>query len=178
MKGGKEHHVTLDRLPVLRFAASEEFYYYCHSTEETTWEKPANYKMAADDELMNAVIKIQCMFRAKKGREHMAEVIDAQLGGTWEVFTDEASGDLYYYNHITGETTWDMPQGYNTESSEKARANITAETLAKGGMSKEKREKILESVQNHSHSPPPALKNTISILSKASNDSKAKVYAY
>jgi hypothetical protein len=132
--------------------------------------------MAADDELMNAVVKIQCVYRAKKGREVIAEKIDAKLGGTWEAYTDEGSGEVYYYNHVTEETTWDMPEDYDAQKCEEARANITAETLGTGGMSKEKRERILDSVQNDTDPPPPAaMKSTMAILSKASNNKKAKV---
>ena len=45
--------------------ASDAFYYYGSYSHEVTWEKPAEYVMAADDELMSAVIKIQCAWRRR-----------------------------------------------------------------------------------------------------------------
>ena len=30
----------------------------------------------------------------------------------WQAVLDEASGATYYYNSETGETTWDMPEGF------------------------------------------------------------------
>ncbi len=44
----------------------EAFYYYNSATQEVVWDKPANYVMAADDELMMACIKIQSAYRARK----------------------------------------------------------------------------------------------------------------
>ena len=34
----------------------------------------------------------------------------------WEAVTDEASGEAYYYNAQTGETTWERPAGATPES--------------------------------------------------------------
>ena len=38
-------------------------YYYNSATQEVVWDKPANYVMAADDELMMACIKIWNNFK-------------------------------------------------------------------------------------------------------------------
>jgi TPR repeat protein len=32
---------------------------------------------------------------------------------TWEQFTDHKTGDLYWYNNVTGMSTWDLPRGKN-----------------------------------------------------------------
>lgn len=45
--------------------ASSTYYYYNRDTHETSWEKPADYTMAADDEVMAAAIKIQACARAR-----------------------------------------------------------------------------------------------------------------
>ena len=39
--------------------ATDSFYYHDKASDETIWEKPEHYVMAADDEMMSAVIKIQ-----------------------------------------------------------------------------------------------------------------------
>ena len=51
--------------------SSDAFYYYSSTSGASTWDKPEEYIMAADDELMNAVIKIQCLFRARQARLEM-----------------------------------------------------------------------------------------------------------
>merc|ERR1711939_429457 len=32
-------------------------------------------------------------------------------GGQWEMHMDKASGEAYYYNSATGETSWELPPG-------------------------------------------------------------------
>ena len=32
-------------------------------------------------------------------------------GVGWEVYVDSESGDFYYYNNVSNETTWDRPPG-------------------------------------------------------------------
>ncbi|NXS54787.1 RHG27 protein, partial [Brachypteracias leptosomus] len=36
---------------------------------------------------------------------------DPLSSGSWETHTDTDSGHLFYYNPVTGETTWDCPFG-------------------------------------------------------------------
>ena len=36
----------------------------------------------------------------------------------WTKHTDPASGDDYYHNTTTGETTWDQPPGYFSNTNE------------------------------------------------------------
>jgi hypothetical protein len=44
---------------------NDTVYYFNKDTKESAWEKPLHYTVAADDELMSAVIKIQCMWRKR-----------------------------------------------------------------------------------------------------------------
>jgi hypothetical protein len=32
---------------------------------------------------------------------------------TWEAFTDDDSGDIYWYNPASGESSWTKPVGHN-----------------------------------------------------------------
>ena len=47
------------------------FYYYGNYSGQVMWEKPEHYVMAADDELMTAVVRIQLTFRT-----HMTHLLD------------------------------------------------------------------------------------------------------
>lgn len=47
-------------------------YYFNHETGELTWEKPEFYIVAAEDDEMKAVIRIQCMYRGKLARREKA----------------------------------------------------------------------------------------------------------
>ena len=44
------------------------FYYYNTDTGECTWDKPENYVMVGDNELMKAALLIQTAYRARKAR--------------------------------------------------------------------------------------------------------------
>ena len=107
---------------------SDAFYYTNKVTGDTTWEKPENYIMAADDEMTHAVVKIQCMFRGKIARGEVTIKKKKKL--KWVEVKDEETGGVYYFNNETGECQWDKPADY---------AGATAE-----GMAKEQMEKILK----------------------------------
>ncbi|KAF4316862.1 hypothetical protein BBO99_00007720 [Phytophthora kernoviae] len=38
--------------------------------------------------------------------------LDGDAGGAWEKHVDEASGSTYYYNQHTGESSWEVPEGF------------------------------------------------------------------
>lgn len=84
---------------------SDAFYYTNKETSEVTWDKPEEYVMAADDEMMMAVVKIQCMFRGKIARGD----IKIKKKSDWEPVEDEGTGKTYYYNKKTSEVTWVRP---------------------------------------------------------------------
>ena len=52
--------------------AANAYYYYGTASGAVTWDKPSSYVMAAEDELMRSVIRIQCMYRAGRARRRTA----------------------------------------------------------------------------------------------------------
>lgn len=47
-------------------------YYYGTQTKECRWEKPDEYSVAADDEMISAIITIQCAYRSRLARRKVA----------------------------------------------------------------------------------------------------------
>jgi hypothetical protein len=53
---------------------SDAYYYWNSKTNETIWDQPESYVMAADDETMVAAIRIQCLYRSKIARKQMKDM--------------------------------------------------------------------------------------------------------
>jgi len=87
-----------------------EYYYHGSYSGEVSWEKPAHYVMAAEDDLMCAVIKMQSSWRARTARREVAA--KEQLRQKWVEVLDEESGHFYYCEQATGECVWDKPDGF------------------------------------------------------------------
>ena len=39
-----------------------------------------------------------------------------QHPSAWEAFTDDDTGDTYYYNHETGTSQWEVPESFDTNT--------------------------------------------------------------
>eukprot|EP00537_Pseudo-nitzschia_pungens_P011057 CAMPEP_0172385446 /NCGR_PEP_ID=MMETSP1061-20121228/3118_1 /TAXON_ID=37318 /ORGANISM="Pseudo-nitzschia pungens, Strain cf. pungens" /LENGTH=1522 /DNA_ID=CAMNT_0013114481 /DNA_START=89 /DNA_END=4660 /DNA_ORIENTATION=+ len=81
--------------------SSGSIYYYNSKTGETSWEKPD----AAATESTDAVAAND-------------ETEPASQESQWVEATDPSSGNTYYYNSITGETSWDKPSVLQEEEEE------------------------------------------------------------
>ena len=97
---------------------SDAFYYYEIVSGNVVWEKPTSYVMAADNELIAAVIKIQCPYRTRLARHRVKSIKDDPTplrsitdinGNHWKEQKD-SSGTIYYLNDVTGESQWDPPK--------------------------------------------------------------------
>jgi hypothetical protein len=56
-----------------------------------------------------AAIKLQALFRGIRGRQHFDQELRKKKG-KWKELMDEDSGKRFFYNKLTGEIRWRMPQ--------------------------------------------------------------------
>jgi hypothetical protein len=140
--------------------AAQRFYYWESNTGATTWIKPETYIMAADDELMAAVIKIQTRYRGrlarrkfksrvvtgKAGVEIKAKVADIRdrealmreaVNDRWVAYLSEEHQKYYYVERTTGEITWEKPLSYIMDASdEEIIAAIKIQKVYRGRMAR------------------------------------------
>ncbi|KAL7526945.1 hypothetical protein ACHAXR_003196 [Thalassiosira sp. AJA248-18] len=99
--GGNDIPADENNLPPGWFAAIDEDsgdQYYCNElTGETTWDPPAIPAATENDAANN-----------NPNQAPVGSGDDDLLPG-WFAVTDPSSGDVYYCNDSTGETTWDRP---------------------------------------------------------------------
>jgi hypothetical protein len=88
------------------------FYYYGTIKNSTIWEKPEHYVMAVDDDLMVAVLKIQCLYRSKAAHREAEKRRLAMP--KWYAY-DDGEGHIYYFNSRTGVKTYIKPEDYDGE---------------------------------------------------------------
>ena len=113
---------------------------YNNETGECLWEQPEDYKEINYSLLMMmaknskselwASLLVQKTWRAKKARGDVRTVRAEQAAeGSDELWTpvlDPGSGEYYYYNNETGDTTWDKPAELMTDEEKAAKAEEPA----------------------------------------------------
>lgn len=74
-------------------------YYFDPATNETRWELPRAVGPCGGEQAASAAVSAS--FREEAEEEDSA--------AAWTALTDSGSGETYYYNRLSGETSWDAP---------------------------------------------------------------------
>jgi hypothetical protein len=101
--------------------SSGQMYYYNQITQETSWEKPQSLHETKTAEAAPTDLQ-----------GHLQEPYvtnDSDISNDWIETVDPSSGDKYYYNQVTQETSWENPkkQATASESIQEAAASATSE---------------------------------------------------
>lgn len=84
-------------------------YYYNSKTEETTWEKPANFETQKKDVESSKLSPVRPQSPSLGEQEEDA---DPKISGNWIEYKDD-EGLYYYYNTETEQTVWDKPADFD-----------------------------------------------------------------
>eukprot|EP00981_Chlorochromonas_danica_P008364 scaffold2162_cov178-Ochromonas_danica.AAC.4 len=88
-------------------------YYFNTITGETTWDPPAEMEAPQESQVEEYGQQQQESFHAAAESE----------GGEWSEVVDETTGQVYFYNATTGETSWERPSSlYTTTAAASASA--------------------------------------------------------
>jgi hypothetical protein len=97
--------------------ASGHFYYFNAETQESTYDRPAAFiqtvadpfAAARDEGIMPAP---EILSSARSAAQTPDEILDSG----WQKFVDPESGHPYYWNSNTDESTYDRPEGFQTNN--------------------------------------------------------------
>jgi len=89
------------------FDPGEQYDYYYHGESgESTWERPPGFETEADPfASVRSPANVSVHDKPKE-----------KIKGGWSKYLDESTQFYYYYNHGTGESTFDRPVGFETEA--------------------------------------------------------------
>lgn len=95
--------------------SSGDYYYYNADSGTTSWDKPWR-------EIVNEAVEQVSL------ESNVCERSDEELPENWFAVEDPLSGDTYYYNEVTNETSWEVPtDASNIMSSLSVQENIVYE---------------------------------------------------
>ncbi|KAH7488539.1 hypothetical protein KRP22_008827 [Phytophthora ramorum] len=95
--------------------ASGDVYYWNETTNETMWERPGS----------SAVQEMTV-------KTADAKTAGEQLADGWEEVPDSASGDVYFWNRKTNETTWTRPVARSVSLAQALEAKAKLDSILKG----------------------------------------------
>ena len=117
-QSGDDHQLSEkeDDLPdgwdVLVDPQTGESYYYNSGTQEATWERPStNSARPEEDRPQTSVAETRDQDDSPQETLLEEDVTDdaQNLPDGWEELIDESTGNMYYFNEETGETSWEKP---------------------------------------------------------------------
>ena len=149
---------------------SGETFYYNHATNKSQWVRPTDFdtnnsNVEVDPDPNDGIPHVH-VGHGWTTRRNLSEEVRKQ--GVWHEYLDKESGEPFFYNDHSGETQWEVPEGYEpltspTKSSvhlvdwnERRERSSPIRTLSKNNVLKDwNKEDVSHSVLSHSYAPPP-----------------------
>ena len=90
---------------------SGQVYYYNRSTMETRWDSPKTLEKEEPSAEVNVEESGREEEEADEDKSSEVEGDSSDMPVDWTEAVDPASGNIFYYNTVTGETSWENPFG-------------------------------------------------------------------